>query len=250
MGAAVAAAFGPLAASFHDALHPRAPASEVDAYAALAEECGGLALDVMCGWGRVLAPLAERGLKVHGVDQSPAMLARCEEKLAGTTPTLFRQDATQMNLPFRYAFAFVAGGAFGLVTDPAAAAALLEGIRAHLVPPGRILVDCRVPGNDRQRLAAPLVEVRMARLADGSQIVVRSETTWTPEARLARAQHRYSQRRGTERIAEEHETVRSTWYAPDEILEIVRAAGYRDVAVAAAPGSAGDGEAYAVGARL
>lgn len=241
-------AWGSLAASFHDAAQPRAPDAEVAVYAALAQECGGLTLDVMCGWGRILAPLAAQGVKVHGVDQSPAMLARCEEKVAGAT--LFRQDATQMNLPFRYNSAFVAGDAFGLVTDPAAAAALLEGIRAHLVPPGRVLIDCRVPGNDRQRLAAPLVEVRMARLADGSQIVARSETTWTPEARLARAQHRYAQRRGTERMAEEHETIRSTWYAPDEILEIVRAAGYRDVAIGPAAGVAEDGDAYAVSARL
>lgn len=244
-------AWGSLAALFHDAAQPRAPESEVATYFALAQECGGLALDVMCGWGRVLAPLAAQGVKVHGVDQSPPMLARCEEKLAGAPPsTLFRQDATQMNLPFRYSFAFVAGGAFGFVTDPAAAAALLEGIRAHLVPPGRVLIDCRVPGNDRQRLAAPLVEVRMVRLSDGTQIVARSETTWTPEARTARAQHRYAQRRGTERVAEEHETIRSTWYAPDEILEIVRAAGYRDVAIGPAPGIAEDGEAYAVSARL
>jgi SAM-dependent methyltransferase len=244
-------AWGSLAALFHDAAQPRAPESEVAVYAALAQECGGLLLDVMCGWGRILAPLAARGVKVHGVDQSAAMLARCEEKLAGTpASTLFRQDATQMNLPFRYNAAFVAGGAFGLVTDPAAAAALLEGIRAHLVPPGRLVVDCRVPGNDRQRLAAPLVEVRTVRLADGSQIVARSETTWTPEARMARAQHRYAQRRGTERMAEEHETIRSTWHAPDEILEIVRAAGYRDVAAGPAAGPKEDGESYAVSARL
>lgn len=241
-------AWGSLAALFLDAAQPCAPDAEVAAYAALAQECGGLVLDVMCGWGRVLAPLAGQGVKIHGVDQSAAMLARCEEKVAGAT--LFRQDATQMNLPFRYNCAFVAGGAFGLVTDPAAAAALLEGIRAHLVPPGRLLVDCRVPGNDRQRLAAPLVEVRMVRLADCSQIVVRSETTWTPEARLARAQHRYAQRRGVERIAEEHETIRSTWYAPDEILEIVRAAGYRDAAIGPAAGVADDGESYVVSARL
>jgi hypothetical protein len=241
-------AFGSLAALFHDAAHPRAPASEIAAYAALAAQCGGLLLDVMCGWGRVLAPLAAQGIKVHGVDQSAAMLARCEQNAAGAT--LFRQDAAQMNLPFRYNGAFVAGGAFGLVTDPASAVAVLEGIRAHLLPPGLLVVDCRVPGSDRQRLAAPLVEVRTVQLPDGSRITARSETTWTTDARLARAQHRYAQRRGVERIAEEHELVSSTWYEPDEILDVVRSAGYRDVALGAAPGVPDNGDAFAVSARL
>jgi SAM-dependent methyltransferase len=243
--------WGSLATAFHEAAQPRAPDSEVAVYARLAAECGGLLLDVMCGWGRVLAPLAGQGIKVHGVDQSPAMVACCAEKLGvESPPALFRQDVTQLNLPFRYNCAFVAGGAFNFIADPVAASEALARLRAHLVPPGRVLIDCRVPGNDRQRLAAPLVEVRMAKLADGSQIVLRSETTWTEETRMARAQHRYAHRRGRERIAEEHETIRSTWYAPDEIVEIVRAAGYRDVAIGVAPGIAEDGEAFAVTACL
>jgi trans-aconitate methyltransferase len=204
----------------------------------------------MCGAGRILVPRVVQGAKVHGVDQSAAMLARCEEKLAAArlTAPVFRQDVAQMNLPFRYGCAFVAGGAFQLVTDPSAVSAALERIRVHLVPPGMLILDCRIPDNAQQRLAAPLVEVTSAKLVDGSQVVRRSETTWTPEARLARAQYRYSHRRGTERLAEEHESVTSTWYERDEIADIVRAAGYRDVAVESMWETA-EGDAFAVTAR-
>lgn len=206
----------------------------------------------MCGTGRVLVPLLALGHKVHGVDQSSAMLARCEEKLGAQSlpSTLFRQDVAQMNVPFRYGCAFIAGDAFGLVTDPAAAHAALERVRAHLVPPGILCIDCRVPGSDRQRLAAPLVEVRMAKLADGSQIVLRSETTWTAEARLMRAQHRYTHRRGTQSIGEEKEALVGTWYEPADIVELARAAGFREVTTGPGPAVADTGEAFAVTAEL
>jgi hypothetical protein len=204
----------------------------------------------MCGAGRVLVPLATQGAKVHGLDQSAAMLARCEEKLAAAnvSTTLYRQDVTQMNVPFRYACAFIAGGAFQMIADPAAAGSVLERVRAHLVPPGLLFIDCRVPDAHLQRLAAPLVEVRMVKLGDGSQIVLRSETTWTPEVRHVRASHRYTHRHGTQPLGEEHETLASTWYGPDDILELVRCAGFHDAAIGPGAGIDERGEAFAVSA--
>ena len=248
VGTAPTPAFGPLSTLFHDAAQPRATESEVAWYLERISQSDGLALDVMCGAGRLLVPLAAQGAKVHGIDRSASMLARCEEKLAaqGLAASLVRQDASALNVPFRYGAAFIAGGAFQYITDPAAAVAALERIRAHLVPPGVMCIDCRIPGSDRQRLAAPLVEVRMVKLDDGSQIVVRSETTWTPDARLARATHRYAHRRGTQRLAEEHEAVTSTWYLPDEIADLVKSAGFRDVTTGEATTTAEDGEAFTV----
>ncbi len=180
--------WGALAASFFDATHPRAGDAELAWYAQRIPASTTLALDVMCGAGRVLVPLVAQGAKVHGVDASPSMVARCEAKLAAQSlaATLFRQDVVALNLPFRYGAAFVAGSAFDEIADPAAAAAALERIRAHLVAPALLVIDCDVPSTTLQRLAAPLVEVRTARLADGSQIVLRSETVWTAEVALDR----------------------------------------------------------------
>jgi len=251
VGAAVAAPpFGPLAAQFHDTA-PRAGGEELAVFLRHATGETTLTLDAMCGTGRVLVPCLAQGAKLHGVDQSQAMLARCEANVAASAhaAALFRQDVAQLNLPFRYGCAFVAGGALQLITDPAAVHAALTRVRAHLVPPGTLLLDCRIPGSDRQRLAAPLVEVRTVKLADGSQIARRSETTWTPEARLARAHHRYTHRRGNNRIAEEHETIETTWYERDEIAEVVRAAGYADVTIEPWPAEPVEGDAFLVLAR-
>ena len=247
MGAAVGA-WGPLAALFNDAAHPRASGDELAVFAKHAS-AEWLTLDVMCGTGRVLLPCLAQGAKLHGVDLSQAMLARCEANLAGANAPLFRQDVAQLNVPFRYGCAFVAGGALQLITDPTTVHAAPERIRAHLVPPALLVIECRIPDTAQQRLAAPLVEVTNVKLADGSQIVRRSETTWTPEARLARAQHRYTHRRSHERLGEEHEAIVSTWYEREEIIEVVRNAGYSDVAVHAWPAELAQGDAFIVTAR-
>ena len=248
-GPSVGTAVGPLAAAFFDALHPRASDDETAWYAQRIGASPTLALDLMCGAGRVLIPLLGRGTKVHGVDASASMIARCEEKLAAQSlsTTLFRQDVASLNVPFRYGAAFAAGSAFDAIVDPSAAAAALERIRAHLVAPGTLVIACDVPSKSLQRLAAPLVEVRTARLDDDSQVVLRAETTWTEEARSMRSQHRYTQRRGTQRVAEEKETVKRTWYEPADIVELVRAAGFRDASTEALPFAADEeGERFAL----
>ena len=127
---------------------------------------------------------------------------------------------------------------------------LRERIRAHLLAPGLLFVDCRIPPAAVQRLGAPLVEVRTVKLGDGTQIALRSETAWTAEAQVARAANRYAHRRGAQRLAEEHEKIASTWYSPEECTALLLAAGFNDVTPGPGAGPAGDGEAYSLVARL
>lgn len=245
-------AYGPLATQFLNAEQPEAPDARRAWFAQALPSTPGAMLAPMCGSGLLLVPLVAGGRSVHGVDLSPSRIARCETRLAaaGVTTPLFRQDITQLNLPFRYTAAFIANGAFQLITDAAAVAGTLDRLKAHLVDPGLLLLECYVPSESRQRLGAPLVEVRTAKLADGTQIALRSESTCWVDARLLRSDHRYAHRRGATRLAEEHETVTMTWYPPDEIADIVRAAGFRDVEVVPSALNAAEGETFVVSARL
>jgi hypothetical protein len=253
LGAVVAGeASGPLATRFESAGAPCAAEAEAAWYAQRLRERGGTALAAWCGYGRLLVPLIDRRLSIHGVDPSGAMLAACAERFPahGEMPALYRQHVAQLNVPFRYATAFAAGGSFQQLVDPAVAAAALARIRAHLVAPGVLYLDLFVPAPSRQRLAAPLVEVRTVALPDGSRITLRSETTLTADARLARSENRYSLRQGNEPIGEEYETRTFTWYTPDEAVELVAAAGFREVAVEASPTAQNDDAWFALSARL
>ncbi len=245
------ASYGPLCTLFYDADKPAAPDAEVAWYAQRLPRDQGPLLELMCGSGRLLVPLANRGFKLHGVDSSAAMLASCEARVAerGIEVPLFRQDLTQLNLPFRYAAAFVASGSFQLITEPGAALLALQRIRAHLVDPGILLLDMFVPAESELRLGAPLVEVRTVRLGDGSQIALRSESTAWADARIVRTEYRYAHRRGATRLAEEHEKITLTWYAPEEISALLTDAGFSTVTTGDSPQRSGNGTLFSVTAH-
>ncbi len=166
-----------------------------------------------------------QGARCRCLGRDARALRRQRAAGASVRAPTFRHQLTQLNLPLRYGHAFIADGAFQLLTEPMAAAAALERIRAHLVDPGLLFIDCRVPPAAVQRLGAPLVEVRTVKLDDGAQIALRSESTWTAEAQMAHAANRYAHRRGAQRLAEEHERIASTWYAPEAIVPRTRARG-------------------------
>lgn len=242
---------GSLRALFASAQEPRASDSELAWYRDRLPRDAGVFADLMCGYGRLLVPLAESGVGLHGIDASAPMLVECEARLSRTsqTATLIRQDIGELNVPFRYGAAFIAGGAFQSVTDVARARTALERIRAHLVDPGVLMLDLQVPAESMQRIAAPLVEVRSTPLADGSRIALRSETTMYPESRVARTELRYVHRRGRDLLREENETCAFTWYAPDGIAALIQDAGFRDIVVGTSPRVVVEGYAFSIHAR-
>jgi SAM-dependent methyltransferase len=245
-------AHGSLGTLFYDAERPPVADAELAWYAARLPRKAGNVLDVLCGSGRLLVPLLQAGYSMHGVDPSAAMLESCAARLKaeGAHATLIRQEPDALNLPFRYAAAFIADGAFQQLVDPVAARTALSRMRAHLVKPGVLLLDLFVPSSGAQRLGAALVEVRTTRLADGTRIALRSETTTYSEERIARTRSRYVHRRGTARLAEETESTSYTWYPPDEVAALVSEAGFNDVHIGPPSRTVADAETYSIVARL
>ncbi len=110
-----------------------------------AARCGSPILELACGTGRVLLPLARAGYQITGVDKSPAMLevARRKVEAEGLTDrvTLVQQDMRHLAVKGRFNLAFIAVNSFThlLTTDDQLAA--LGRIRAHLQPGGLLLLD-------------------------------------------------------------------------------------------------------------
>jgi len=246
------AAYGRLCTLFYDADKPRAPAAEVAWYAGRLPRDAGPALEAMAGSGRLLLPLCEQRINIHGVDHSEAMQASCAARLAraGLATPLFRQDLAALNLPFRYAAAFVAAGSFQLIVDPVAAMTALERLRAHLIDPGLLLLDFVVPAEALHPPGAPVVEVRSVTLDDGTKIALRSETIVDVEGRRIDTRGRYERREGARLLAREDETIALTWYDEDEIVALLTDTGYRDIAIEVSPlPAAGVERRFAVRAR-
>ncbi len=244
-------AYGTLSTLFYDVDRPRASDAEVAWYAARLPRDAGPVLEPMAGSGRLLVPLLEAGLQVHGVDSSQAMLDSCERRLAsvGRTTRLYRQNIAMLNLPSRYAAAYIAAGAFQLLADPIAALDALLRIRAHLIDPGLLLLDLFVPTQAEHPPGAPIVEVRTVSPGQGVQIGLRSETFLDLDMRRIDVKTRYERRDRAAITAREDEARALTWYSEDQAVRLVGDAGYRDVATEPLAWSVDGGRHFALRAR-
>jgi len=207
-------------------------------------------LDAMAGTGRTLAPLLDVGFQAHGAEASPALLARCraEVQRRGRTTELFRQNVFALNLPFRYGAAFIAGGAFQRLIDPATALDALLRIRAHLVEPALLILDLFVPVGAEHPPGAAVIEVQTVTPAEGGRIGLRSETSFHMAQKRIDVVRRYERRERAAIVAREDEAVSLTWYTEEQAEALLHAAGYRDCSIEWKPGS-GDGRRFAAVAR-
>jgi ubiquinone/menaquinone biosynthesis C-methylase UbiE len=117
---------------------------EMDFYHALATQTharGEAVLEVACGTGRVAIRLAQMGVSVTGLDQSPAMLEVARSKSIGiTTVHWVHADMRDFNLEAQFGLVIITGHAFQHMNTADDQAACLACIRRHLTPGGTLIV--------------------------------------------------------------------------------------------------------------
>ena len=136
-------------------------------------------LDLGCGTGRVLVPLARAGERITGVDDSAALLAMAREKLsaAGAATServdLVQADLLTVDLPRRdYALALCLSNTLMHLPTQAAQLAALRRAHHHLRDDGLLLLDLFNPDVARLVSAHGLMELADSwRDEDGSATV-------------------------------------------------------------------------------
>ncbi|MCL7378505.1 class I SAM-dependent methyltransferase [Streptomyces sp. 35G-GA-8] len=132
---------------------------------------GSRVLDLCCGPGLFLLPLARRGYTVTGVDLSPSMLERaraaCAE--AGADVRLVRADMLDFVEPGSFDAVLNVFTSFGYFDDPDDNLRVLRNARESLAPGGRLVVD--VMG--KEVLAGWIGRPQAVDLPDGSYVVQR-----------------------------------------------------------------------------
>ena len=126
--------------------------SDVDATVATVEALagGGPVLELGVGTGRLAVPLAQRGLEVHGIDASPAMLERLATKAAaaGVTVHAHRGDFADVavDVPDGFAVVLVAFNTLFNLADADAQGRCLASVARRLRPDGCLVVEAFVAG--------------------------------------------------------------------------------------------------------
>ena len=140
--------FGEEVAALYDAMladqsTPAAVEPVVDFLFALAAD--GPALEFAVGTGRIALPLAARGVQVHGIDLSAAMIARLHRKPGGESfPTTIGDIATT-RVPGEFALVYLLCNTIMNLTSQAAQVACFKNAAAHLAPGGAFVVNVVVP---------------------------------------------------------------------------------------------------------
>jgi SAM-dependent methyltransferase len=138
------ARYGQMWAAVYDEVHAHLdPSAAVDRLYELA--AGGPALELGIGTGRVAIPLATRGVAVHGIDASEAMLQRLRDKPGGAAIPVTLGDFADVAVEGRYALVYVVFSTmFGLLTQDAQVACF-RNVAARLTPDGVFVVEALIP---------------------------------------------------------------------------------------------------------
>jgi len=106
---------------------------------------GGPALELAVGTGRIALPLAARGIRVDGVDISPAMVAQLRAKPGGDQISVTIGDFADVPVPGTYRLIFVVFNTmFNLLTQEDQVRCF-ENVAAHLTDDGSFVIEAGVP---------------------------------------------------------------------------------------------------------
>jgi SAM-dependent methyltransferase len=112
----------------------------------------GAALELGIGTGRIALPLAQRGVRVHGIDLSEAMVARLRAKPRAEQIGVTIGDFATTTVEGTFSVAYLVFNTINNLTTQDEQVACFQNVSAHLEPGGCFVIEVGVP--DLQRLPA------------------------------------------------------------------------------------------------
>ena len=135
------------AAEFYDHTVPYRERQDIRFYVDLARQAGAPVLEIGCGTGRVLLPIARAGAEIVGLDLSEAMLELCRAKLAAESVDVQRRvsllsaDMRTFQLNRTFPLVIIPFRPFQLLLTVEEQLECLDTIRRHTTVGGRFVLD-------------------------------------------------------------------------------------------------------------
>ena len=203
--------------------------ADVGFYVEEAKQAGGPVLEVGCGTGRILLPIARAGFAITGLDSSVQMLDRLRDKLnaerSRVPVRLFLHDMHDFDLGDKFSLIIAPFRVVQHLTTIDAQLRLLTTVARHLAPQGRFVFDVFNP--------------RFAILA-GADGTEREDTPETrlPDGRVFRRSYRIARVRWVDQVSESEliyyvdgkryvQAFEMRWFLPAELQHLLARAGFR-----------------------
>ena len=130
-----------------DMFEPASVDPVVDFLADLAGD--GAALELGIGTGRIALPLAQRGIRVHGIDLSAAMVARLQAKPGAEQIGVTIGDFATTTVEGTFSLAYLVFNTINNLTTQDEQVACFQNVAAHLEPGGCFVIEVGVPALQR-----------------------------------------------------------------------------------------------------
>jgi SAM-dependent methyltransferase len=137
----------PVAASYDDPSDSMFGPTAIDPAVSLLAELagGGRALELAIGTGRIGLPLSQRGVPVHGIDLSRAMVARLRGKPGGEAIGVTIGDMATTRVDGSFAVAYLVFNTINNLTSQEAQVACFRNVAEHLAPGGCFVIETNIP---------------------------------------------------------------------------------------------------------
>lgn len=153
----------------------------------------GPVLELGIGTGRVALPLLERGLEVHGIDSSEAMVAKLRAKPGGDRIPVSIGDFADVDVEGTYRLIFVVFNTFFALLSQEDQVRCFAGVAAHLAVVGAFVIEAFVPDPTRFTLGQNTMTERVdldrvvltASRHDSLRQVVESQHVVVSEGRIS-----------------------------------------------------------------
>jgi len=215
----------------YDSVPLYAARQDVGFYLDEAKAAGGSVLEVGCGTGRILLPIARAGSRITGIDGSKHMLERCRAKLTAEPAAvqsrvkLAQHDMRDFNLGEKFALIIAPFRVVQHLTTIDDQLRFLATVARHLAPQGRLSFDVFNPRFD---------------LLVGADGVEREDTPEQrlPDGRTFRRTYRVARVRWMDQVSEAEliyyvdgtryvQAFEMRWYLAAELRNLLARAGFR-----------------------
>lgn len=222
--------FTGLAACVYDCLKGSIPAKEVDFYHHLINDKDEV-LVIGSGTGRLLLALEQRGIKVEGIEPSPAMREICMNKalLNQQKVNVYSQHMENFQLDTKYDSIFVPEETFMYILDKNVALETLKNFSSHLKPGGQLVIELLFPSKTYRRGATESFREYVYNEQDGTSVSCEVDYKWSFRNQYKKEKRTIVTSQHGEPLQSQTDLTYLRFYSPFEFLRLLKEAGFIDV---------------------